>query len=97
MEERYRHLTVPDNSIVIWAASASTGDLIKFTTADNGITFIPEVVTLGVFGGSASVGPLANADFYYNAGGLNPQKFQSNGGTMQIPDLFRAEAVFSAS
>ena len=68
-----------DNSIVIWAASANSNDLVKFTTADNGVTFTSEVINVGLTGGSASVGPLANADFYYNAAGLNPQKFQSDG------------------
>jgi hypothetical protein len=72
-----------DNSIVIWAASGNSNQLIKFTTADNGLTFTPEIVTLstltGTSFGSASVGPLANGDFYWNAGGFNPKKFTSTG------------------
>ncbi len=37
-----------DNSIVIWAASANAlGEVVKFTTTDNGITFTPQVVNIG--------------------------------------------------
>ena len=72
-----------DNSIVIWAASANTKEVYKFTTADNGATFTPSIVPLPSLGsvalGSASVGPLSNGDFYYNTGGQSVQKFLSDG------------------
>jgi len=72
-----------DNSIIIWAASANTKELYKFTTSDNGATFTATIVQLPSLGsvslGSASVGPLPNSDFYYNAGGQNVQKFLADG------------------
>ena len=71
-----------DNSIVIWAANASaTGEIVKFTTTDNGTTFSPEVISVGTLASfsSAAIGPLANGDFYFNAHGMFPQKFTSTG------------------
>ncbi|MCU0342454.1 MAG: T9SS type A sorting domain-containing protein [Ignavibacterium sp.] len=71
-----------DNSIVIWAANAAaTGEIIKFTTTDNGVTFTPSIVSIGalVSFSSASVGPLPGGDFYFNAHGMNAQKFTSTG------------------
>jgi len=71
-----------DNSIVIWAPSANaTGEVVKFTTADNGATFTANIVNIGalVSFASASAGPLANGDFYFNAHGMNAQKFSSTG------------------
>jgi len=37
---------ISDNSITIYAAAANTDKLVKFTTADNGVTFTAEEVTL---------------------------------------------------
>ncbi|MBD3385982.1 T9SS type A sorting domain-containing protein [candidate division KSB1 bacterium] len=71
--------SVSDNSVVVWAASASTNELVKFTTTDNGATFVSEVIDLGTKGGSASASPLPGGDFYYNAVGVNPMKFSENG------------------
>ena len=71
-----------DNSVTIWAAAANaTGDVVKFTTTDNGTTFIPQVLNVGtlVSFSSAAVGALANGDFYFNAHGMNAQKFSSTG------------------
>ncbi len=71
-----------DNTVTIWAAAANaTGDVVKFTTTDNGATFTPEIVNIGVLVSfsSAAVGPLANGDFYFNAHGMTPQKFTSTG------------------
>lgn len=72
-----------DNSVTIWAASANTKELYKFTTTDNGVTFTPTIINLPSLGtvslGSAAVGPLPNGDFYYNAGGQPAQKFLANG------------------
>ncbi len=71
-----------DNSIVIWAANAATtGEVLKFTTTDNGVTFTPTTVNIGtlVSFSSAAVGPLPNGDFYFNAHGMFPQKFNSAG------------------
>ncbi|MBP9581285.1 MAG: T9SS type A sorting domain-containing protein [Ignavibacterium sp.] len=71
-----------DNSIIIWAANAAaTGEVVKFTTTDNGATFSATVISVGplVSFSSAAVGPLANEDFYFNAHGMNAQKFTSTG------------------
>lgn len=71
-----------DNSLAIIAASANSNDVVWFTTADSGATFTPNVVSIGVTGGSASVSPLAGGDFYWNATGSNPKKFTSTGTLM---------------
>jgi len=71
-----------DNSIIIWAVSADEdGEVVKFTTTDNGMTFTAEVLDVGSFVtfSSAAVGPLANGDFYYNAHGSNAMKYSSTG------------------
>ena len=71
-----------DNSVTIWAAAANaTGEIVKFTTTDNGTTFSAQVLSVGtlVSFSSAAVGPLANGDFYFNAHGMNAQKFTSSG------------------
>jgi len=68
-----------DNSLTIWAASASTAEYVKFTTADNGATFTPTVVPLaaGLTGGSSSISPYANG-LYLNATSINPKKLDLN-------------------
>jgi hypothetical protein len=72
-----------DNSIIIWAAAANKQEVYKFTTTDNGLTFSAErlpitgLTTLGL--GSASVGPLPDGKFYWNAGGYNPKKYNADG------------------
>ncbi len=71
-----------DNSIIIWAPSANAlGEVVKFTTVDNGVTFTPQIVNIGalVSFASASAGPLPNSDFYFNAHGMNAQKFDAAG------------------
>ncbi|MCI0494157.1 T9SS type A sorting domain-containing protein [candidate division KSB1 bacterium] len=68
-----------DNSLVIWAASANSNFVVKFTTSDNGATFTPTVLDIGITGGSASVGPLPDASFYWNAGGNSVKKFTAAG------------------
>ncbi len=68
-----------DNSLVIWAASANSNFLVKFTTADSGQTFTPTVLDIGNTGGSASVGPLPDGSFYWNAAGKNAMKFTAEG------------------
>lgn len=71
-----------DNSVIIWAANATaTGEVVKFTTTDNGVTFSPEVISVGTLASfsSAAVGPLSNGDFYFNAHGMNPRKHTSTG------------------
>ncbi|MBD3291214.1 T9SS type A sorting domain-containing protein [candidate division KSB1 bacterium] len=72
--------SLADNSFVLYAASAANNEILKFTTSDNGATFDLEVIDIGTNGGSASVGPIPGmTDFYYNATGLNPKKFDSTG------------------
>ena len=71
-----------DNSIIIWAAAAnSTGEVVKFTTTDNGTTFTAQVLSVGTLTSfsSAAVGPLGDGSFYFNAHGMNAQKFSSTG------------------
>lgn len=71
-----------DNSIIIWAVSADAdGEVVKFTTTDNGITFTPTILDVGTFAtfASAAVGPLPNGDFYFNAHGSNALKYSSTG------------------
>lgn len=71
-----------DNSIIIWAVSADAdGEVLKFTTTDNGMTFTPTILDVGTFAtfASAAVGPLPNGDFYYNAHGSNTLKYSSTG------------------
>lgn len=68
-----------DNSITIWAASGNTQEVYKFTTTDNGATFTPTVINVGVTGTTPSVGPLPNGDFYYNANGITPRKYNASG------------------
>ncbi|MFO7526998.1 MAG: T9SS type A sorting domain-containing protein, partial [Ignavibacteriaceae bacterium] len=69
----------------IWAASATTGVPLVYKWTMSGGTFDPTplVITLSdnVAGGiaSASVGPLANGDFYWNATGQNARKYQADG------------------
>ncbi|MCX8105706.1 MAG: T9SS type A sorting domain-containing protein [Ignavibacterium album] len=71
-----------DNSLTIWAASANTQELYKFTTTDNGNTFTANIIPLagltGATFGSASVGPITG-NFYWNAGGFNPKKYNADG------------------
>ena len=71
-----------DNSVTIWAASASTAELYKFTTTNNGVSFTPTIIPVGGLTGttfgSASVGPFGNF-FYWNAGGFTPRKYNADG------------------
>lgn len=71
--------SVNDNSLVILAASASSNEVVQFTTEDNAATFSPNIIDIGVNGGSASASPLPNGDFYWNAVGVNPKKFTAAG------------------
>lgn len=69
----------------IWAASATTSAPLVYKWSMTGGVFdpTPEVITLSdnVAGGiaSASVGPLPNGDFYWNATGQNARKYQADG------------------
>ena len=71
-----------DNSVTIWAASANTAELYKFTTTNNGASFTATVIPVGGLTGtsfgSASVGPFSNF-FYWNAGGFTPRKYNADG------------------
>ncbi len=68
-----------DNSLTFYAASATNAQYVKFTTADNGATFTPTVITLptGVTGSTPSIAPFANG-FYFNANGIYPKKLDLN-------------------
>lgn len=70
-----------DNSLAIWAASANSNQVVKFSTTDNGATFTADMVDIGMTGGSASVDlvPGGSGDFYYNATGKHVFKFTATG------------------
>jgi hypothetical protein len=71
----------------IWAASATTGQakVYKWTqiVGSDSLNQVPTVITLsdaittGI--SAASVGPLPNGDFYWNANGQSARKYQANG------------------
>lgn len=69
----------------IWAASSTTGQhkVYKWTMSSGLFNPIPQVITcsdaLTTGISSASVGPLPNGDFYWNANGQNARKYQANG------------------
>ncbi|MBI9071042.1 MAG: choice-of-anchor J domain-containing protein [Melioribacteraceae bacterium] len=71
--------SLSDNSAALWFASSNSNDVAKFTTDDNGASFTVETIDVGITGGSASVGALNDGSFYYNATGLNPKKFDTDG------------------
>ncbi|MBD3386157.1 T9SS type A sorting domain-containing protein, partial [candidate division KSB1 bacterium] len=50
-----------DNSLTLYAAVSGGNKIVKYTTADNGMTFTPEVITLAD-GGFGSVPNVAQAD-----------------------------------
>lgn len=68
-----------DNSLKIIAASANSNDVLIFSTEDNGATFLADTLAIGVTGGSASVGPLPDGSFYWNASGQSARKFSADG------------------
>jgi len=70
---------VDDNTVVIWAASASSNEVLKITTTDNGTSWNNEFLAIDATGGSASAGAMPDGSFYYNAGGINPKKYDASG------------------
>lgn len=70
-----------NNTAVIWAADANNAKVYKFSMSGGAFNPVPEVITLsnGAFGGSASVGPLPDGSFYYNAAGKNVMKYSATG------------------
>ncbi len=70
-----------NNTAVIWAADANNAKVYKFSMSNGAFNPVPEIITLSnnAFGGSASVAPLPDGSFYYNATGKNVMKFSSNG------------------
>ena len=70
------------NTLTIWAAGASSTQIVKFTTADNGITFTPATITVSgaAMGGSASVSPNYTAtELYVKSGGQYLKRYQIDG------------------
>jgi hypothetical protein len=69
-----------DNSLIIHAVSGNSATVVAFTTADNGATFTPNIVTLsdGAPGGSPSAVPIPGG-FYVNANGINPKEYDATG------------------
>ena len=72
-----------DNSIVIWTAtslaSAGAGNLLKFTTTDNGASFTPTVIPIAQTASSAAIAPLPDTSFYHDSHGTSPTKYSANG------------------
>ncbi|GJQ61889.1 MAG: hypothetical protein SCALA702_09420 [Melioribacteraceae bacterium] len=75
-----------DNSIIIWAASGSSQEVLKITTTDNGANWSTDVVNINATGGSASAYGLADGSFYYNAGGINVKKYDASGNELGTVD-----------
>ncbi len=74
--------SVADNSVVIWAVGAGSDQVVKFTTADNGVTFTPEVITLsnGVVQNSPALIPNYDlSEFYVNSNGTLVQRYSADG------------------
>jgi hypothetical protein len=71
-----------DNSVTIWAAnnlaSAGPGNLYKFTTTDNGVTFTAVPIAIQT-GSSPAAGPLPDGSFYFNFHGTAPLKYTAAG------------------
>ena len=81
-------LTVAYDSVargaVIWAASSTTGfpKVYKFYPIGlDSVNQVPAIVTLSdnIIGTTASVGPLYNGDFYWNANGQSARKYRADG------------------
>ncbi len=71
-----------DNSLIIWAAGSGSDKVVKFTTADNGMSFTPELISLdnGAMGSSATVALNGDGtEFYINASGNYIERFNSDG------------------
>lgn len=70
-----------NNTAIIWAADAANAKVYKFSMSGGAFNPVPEVITLSnnAFGGSASVGPLPDGSFYYNAAGKNVMKYSATG------------------
>ncbi|HEX3073168.1 MAG TPA: DUF4623 domain-containing protein, partial [Ignavibacteriales bacterium] len=75
--------SVSDNSFVLYAAS-SLGNVLKVTTADNGVTFNTEVITIGGTYTPPFTQPVAtpipgSTDFYFNASNRAVIRYTSAG------------------
>lgn len=68
----------------IWAVSGTVATPVVFKWTMTGGVFnqVPEIITLSDSPsalGTASVGPLPSGEFWLNANGINPRKYQANG------------------
>ncbi len=63
--------SVSDNSVTIYAGVANSNLFVKFTTADNGATFTPEVITLedGSFGTLSNIADAGDGTLYIKSYG----------------------------
>ena len=72
-----------DNSAVLYAASASTSTIIKFTTADNGVSWTSSTITLsdGIMGSGPCVAPAGtgSAKFWVKSTGQNYKEYDNTG------------------
>ena len=71
-----------DNSLTVWAVAATNAKVMKFTTADNGMTFTPSEVTLSDVASGNSPAVWANADaseLYVNSNGFSPKRYLGDG------------------
>ena len=74
--------SVSDNSVAIYAASASGDTVYKWTTMDNGSTYdLTKIGYATPTASSPSVGPVADGStFYVNANGTTAQEFDATTG-----------------
>lgn len=71
-----------DNSLTIWAVSATSNKVIKFTTADKGLTFTPTEITLsdGNAGNSPAIYPNNNnSKMYLKSNGQGVKEYNADG------------------
>jgi DNA/RNA endonuclease YhcR with UshA esterase domain len=74
-----------DNSVTIWAATASKDTVVKFRTTDNGATFTPTYIKMSngasATGASPSVAPIGDGStgFFVKSAGKATIHFDANG------------------
>ncbi len=71
-----------DNSLTIYAATAGSDKIVKFTTSDNGSTFTPNEITLsdGSMSNTPAVYPnMDGSELYVNSAGAPLKRYHSDG------------------
>ena len=80
------HITVTgstsDNSLTIWAAANSANAVVKFTTTDHGVSFVPTVIPLNdavTTGTMPKVCPAAGGDFFVSSSDVGIREYDASG------------------